>query len=152
MKPIFSLLSLITALALPSLAAPSATVTDTLQQQWAKWRAGRPPHYTYELSYVCFCSPSDRWRVEAEGDSVIRVVPIGGNLGYWPTLQSYSIDSVFARIRRDIDTKPAHIHIGYDETYGFPASAMVDPDAGMADEEYGYAVSNFKLVPLSTLK
>lgn len=124
----------------------AATAYDSLAENFAKWKANRPVRFSYVYQRTCFCSTTPL-RIEVRDDSVIAGSP---NLNSDDSTQSitdpqfYFPDSVFARIKRDLDKKPVRAVIRYNAQLGYPESAYFDPSANVADEEYGYGMNAFK--------
>jgi hypothetical protein len=124
----------------------SATAYDSLEENYAKWKANRPGRYVYIYRTFCFCTYAPL-RIEARGDSVIAVSP---NLTSDDSTQSasnaqyYSPDSIFARIKIELDAKPFRTEIRYHAQLGYPERAYFDYSANVADDEHSYGMYDFK--------
>ena len=54
-----------------------------------------------------------------------------------------TVDQLFAAVHSINKDSVASFNVEFDSTYGYPASFYVDPNAQIADEEYGYNTKNF---------
>lgn len=129
----------------------SATAYDTLEANFQKWKANHPHEYAFTYSRTCFCI-NPVWRVEVKGDSVVRVANISSAPGTPSALESYSMDSIFARIKAGLDKHPAKAQIRYNARLGYPEEAGFDQAPNVADDEYSLGVSDFiAATPADTL-
>lgn len=121
----------------------SATAYDTLEANLQKWKANHPHEYAFTYSRTCFCN-NPVWRIEVKGDSVVRVANISPSAPGTPSaLESYSMDSIFARVKEGLDKHPAKAQIVYNARWGYPENAGFDPLANGADDEYYLNVFDF---------
>jgi hypothetical protein len=144
MKKTALFLVFLLSLAFPHRAA-SATAYDSLTENNAKWKANRPARYAYTYSRSCFCI-IDFVRVEVDGDSVVKVA-FKDSISIMPrTLNEpsyYSPDSIFARVKADLDKNPYGHDIRYNALLGYPESAGFDPKQNVADDEHTYVMDEF---------
>ena len=129
--------------------ALASTAYDSLTEYQAKWKASHPDRYAFTYENVCYCIPVS-WRVEMNGDSVVRISATSKYTGIDTTPpadpRKYSPDSLFARIKTGLDAKPYRTDIRYNPLLGYPESAYFDPLANVADEEYGFTMMEFETV------
>jgi hypothetical protein len=146
MVRIFSILSLLT-LALAGRSA-AADAYDTLEANRKHFKENHPYHYTFVYENSCYCRPKS-WLVEMAGEKVVQASIhhfVDDTTRPSADLQYFSPDSIFARVKAALDSKPARIDIRYDAALGFPAYVSVDPSARIADEEYGFGMDLFSVV------
>jgi hypothetical protein len=111
------------------------------------WKA--PPAYTYTYQRNCFCPPEWRGPFSVSADSasvvsVFRKLEGGDSVRITERLQSYSIDSIRAELNGKLAREHDTAIVRYDSLYGFPASAYIDFSHQMADEEYGFTITDFR--------
>ena len=151
----------------PTINANTVARKADLEKYRALWGAERPDAYTFEYQVDCFCPPETlaQVRITVEGTRVTRVeftqpTPVGGEewgsssgqdypankpfpaalLGDYPT-----IDSLLEKLEEDINSEPDLMWVGYDESYGYPLEASIDLWFEVADDEWSYRITNFRL-------
>jgi hypothetical protein len=123
------------ALLLAAGPAASATASDSLAENYAKWKANRPQSFAFTFVstvYLCHSCAGENWRVEQNGDSVVRVTFLSPMDPGWEK-QSYSIDTLFASIGKALDDG-RRVEVDYDARLGFPEKTTRYP---MPDPGYG---------------
>jgi Family of unknown function (DUF6174) len=130
----------------------SATAYDSLEENRQRWNANHPHEYAFTYRISCFCN-NPVWRVEVKGDSVVRVANISPSAPGSPSaLESYSMDSIFGRIKQGLDKHPARTQIRYNTRLGYPEQAGFDLASNVADDEYYISISDFiAATPADTL-
>ncbi len=110
-----------------------------------RWKAYGFQHYSIEQHPVCFCGlrPAN---VFVKDGIIIDVIRVSDSTSLSPSERSQfkTIDELFALIKNIHPESIAIFSVSYDSMFGYPTEIWVDPDAGVADEEYGYR--NEKLV------
>jgi|1185.fasta_scaffold58549_3 hypothetical protein len=161
--------------ALAATASPSPSVSPSrppsrppaqgpVARAWARWQQHRPADYRYRLALGCFCV---RWTydIEVRNGKVthVRVLDDHGRpvRGSGLEDQARTVDDLFAELlRAEGDPLPdgvtphgttfegpaAHLQATFDEKFGYPLTSYIDWSQQMADEESGYAVSNFEVL------
>lgn len=123
---------------------------DLLNKNKDLWESQSIGHYKLDQSKVCFCYFGDvghDWSIE------IRKAPdqfILFNNDLVPELPEFalSVDQLFAQIEKELkrDPFPYKVDIQYNSDYGYPEKFSVDIDKNIADEEYSFINSNFKIM------
>jgi hypothetical protein len=137
------------ALAILALAGrgSAATASDSLAENYAKWKAHRPQSFAFTYlrgEHLCHSCGTPIWRVEENGDSVVRVTPLsaipadpGGGL------QSYSLDTIFARIKTQIDAGHYRVEVLYNALLGFPEKVTFNHPPDVEFGTFIWSISDF---------
>lgn len=130
--------------------APSASgYTQNLQL----WQSKRIANYQIQIQRICFCVPeiTKAIVVDVRGGRVVSSryadgspIPASAAAHF---ANASTIDQLFALISNATNQRYAKVEATYNPTYGFPQSIYLDQDAMMADEEVGYSISNFRVLP-----
>lgn len=112
----------------------------------AKWRTSGATGYQYELAQSAGWTS---WR------GLISVT--GGEVTSYRTFERFppefgdpqipSVNELFARIADAIARDAFEIRVTWDRTLGYPVSGYIDLDDMIADEQSGWTVHSFTLVP-----
>jgi hypothetical protein len=108
---------------------------------YARWKAYDLSNYEMIQSLTCFCAYRGPYRVIVRSNRVTSVIDVTDGSILPPSRVQWvkTVDELFAIVRSIDPTAVAHFSVEYDRRYGFP-SFYVDPDANVADEEYGYSI------------
>jgi uncharacterized protein DUF6174 len=130
-------------------AACSPLANSELARNRETWQVANVRDYRFELSVVCFCGFTQKMplAIEVRGGQVVSMTYNDGT----PVeeqeralFQRYeTIDALFdytAGAMSDAD----EIHVGYDPTYGYPASLQIDFIKNAADDELSLLVQGFE--------
>jgi hypothetical protein len=121
---------------------------------WPTWTREPPAAYRFTFSRQCFCLPEDvgPFVVTIENGAVLsaRRRVSGGDTAAAGSLQSYALDSIWAQANRALAEPYTHAFIRYDSVWGFPDSFFVDKVMIMADDEYGFTVRDFTILPATS--
>jgi len=111
------------------------------------WEALNLRSYDYTLRISCYCldevtSPV-RVQVRAGGIASLSYVHNGE-----PVAEAYqgsfpTIDGLFAKLRDAFDSGADSVSVEYDSALHFPRAISIDYVLEMADDEIGYAASDF---------
>jgi hypothetical protein len=116
---------------------------EKLEAQREKWEDFKMTAYHIDQQLSCFCIQelTANFRVKVENNTIVAV----DDNPIQPDLHAHlmTIDATFDYVASKIKSKPDHIEISYDATYGFISSFYVDQSEMIADEEQGYTFSNF---------
>jgi hypothetical protein len=134
----------------------SSCVTDSQTRlNTAKWEREKLGlvSYSYKLTRRCFCIPEygGPFLIEATPHSVTKVRRIETGTEHDTVvvtvdIQSFSIDSLIADARVNLDSKPASANIRYHLAYGFPEHVYIDFSLTIVDEEYGWEITDFEAI------
>jgi hypothetical protein len=111
---------------------------------YARWRSYGFTDYEMLQTHNCFCAYRGPYKVIVRANRVVSVIDPSNGLSLPREIQAWfkTVDELFAIIRTIDPGTVAAFTVEYDQLYGIP-SFFVDPSAQMADEEYGYSVTNF---------
>lgn len=133
---------------------PSASPTPTpLAAAEARWKSKSLTSYSFIYEPNCFCVRTKLLVTVVDGAVIsVKAAPGQENIGepHVPAVgDAPSVEKLFADLHRAYDdAKPAaDVQVTYDAEYGFPATAFIDWDTAMADEETGYTVSELAATP-----
>lgn len=127
-----------------SLTSPRAGQLGQWVDQRAAWNSKHITSYDYTLRINCFCLfEGQPYRVQVRDGAITGVLKGDGSpadtltVRYIPT-----VDSLFATVRRALDSKEASVRVSYDQDLHYPTDVWIDwiPDA--ADDEIGYIASS----------
>jgi hypothetical protein len=128
-------------------APPSAPLTFSAARQ--VWTLLALPAYRFTLATVCFCVPESAIEVTVRDGKVSSAVHVDTRAPVSPerllTLPTLTVlfdigDDAYAR-------NAAQVRFTPNSRYGFLESIYIDYDVQMADEERGYQVSGFTVIP-----
>lgn len=118
----------------------------------ALWGRMEPVSYGYTVRHTCFCVGGPVY-VVADRDSVLTAkmegpAP-GDTLTDVPSPQDYSMEALFDEVEERLQRRHDSHRVSFDPAYGFPADIYIDFEKGVADEEYGLVITDFR--PLNPL-
>jgi hypothetical protein len=121
----------------------------------AKWSASKPATYEFTLQIICFCGPAPPGSepIVFRVNNGVGVLLTGARTALLRTrsladLDKYStVEKQFAFIRASLRERPYRAEIEYDPVLGYPRRMYIDPEQQIADEEYGFAIAAFAVLP-----
>lgn len=120
---------------------------DQLERAKERWAQAKLTSYEYVVQRGCFCRDVDPVRiVVANGQVVARVDTVTGQ----PVSSSQAsffpdVPGLFALIEDAYDRADA-INVSFDQTYGFPTSAVIDYVKNAADDELSLTAAHLRPV------
>ena len=114
-----------------------STISDPL----SRWHAYRITSYSLKQSLTCFCVGGGvTMRVVVKDNRIVNVLEIATGNSIPQNRREYykTVDELFTIAQGINPDSVAHFVIEYDQKYGLPTTLYVDPDEGVADEEFGY--------------
>ena len=128
-----------------------SSLADALRASRAAWASRNVSAYRYTLQISCFC-PEDTIRpvtIEVrDGVAVSRTYADDGTPANPETFARYdTTEKLFALIDEALDQKAARIDAAYDPTFGYPTEGYIDASEQIADEELGFSVRSFAIIP-----
>lgn len=123
---------------------------ELLKKNRKLWYNQGIDHYALDQSKSCYCyfeDGSDNWRLEVR-NSTNQFLKFNDELVEELPEYAASIEDLFDRIEMELkqDPFPFRIDIQYNTEYGYPEMFSIDKDQLIADEEYGYVNSNFRVI------
>lgn len=125
-----------------------AAQREAFQRARATWDRAAPRDYRYTVERICFCTPDYRGpvTVTVRGGVPVSVTGEGGGTAeQFGTMAT--IPLLFDAIGRELAGTPAELHAEYDPQRGYPTSFSVDPSRQIADDERGFRVTGFQVLP-----
>jgi len=61
-------------------------------------------------------------------------------------IQYSTVEKLFAVIRQAWTSRPSRMEVQYDQARGFPIRVCVDPAASTSDDEFGFVITDFKVL------
>src|SRR4051794_21917681 len=112
-----------------------------------RWAAVRPAAYSFTVHPVCFCAPGTIRVTVANGVATSRVFvetgePVPENL----FAELSTVDAMLATVDDAIRHDAASLDTAYDDR-GVPAHVRIDYRANVADEEFGWEVTDLTPAP-----
>ena len=136
----------------PATSAPQPP--DELARAEAKWQASRTNAYEFRFQYACnglipptpaSVQPGVLVRVKGGESRFLRTDSDAESLA--PDLVQYStVERLFAFIRTAWARTPSKMDVEYDQARGYPTRLCVDPAANVSDDEFGFLVTDFKVL------
>lgn len=115
---------------------------DAAREQWAEQALTR---YRYTARWTCFCAEDFVAEVAVEvQDGAVQSVSFTDpqRQGVVPSPERFrTMEGMFGYVQDAIYDDVANLNASYDAQQGFPSSVYIDPNAMMADEEYGFAIN-----------
>lgn len=106
--------------------------------------------YSYTVSISCFCSMD---YVGPNGIILVDGIVTKFNASdisvgdeNYDLAQSLGLDDLIAQAERNMDQDPVRETIEYHPTYGFISKCYFDISEQIADEEWGYTITDFKVL------
>lgn len=130
------------------LLSPSAQTTKDLAAARALWNAQGYSNYEFTLVRSCFCADRDPMHVTVANGVVIGVRREANLLVLIPEAEwSWypSIERMFAITAEELARPAAKVSAEFDSVRGYPHSIYIDQSISIADEEFGYAVTNVRV-------
>lgn len=120
------------------------TPSKDLEVNFKRWESLKIKNYQFEYTHNCFCSEEYRgpFKIEVKNGEVFSVNGVLGNGNSW--VQLPTIDSLFQYIEKSQLSDYETLTVKYDPNYGFPTEFWIDPNKMIADEEFGFSLSNFQ--------
>jgi uncharacterized protein DUF6174 len=150
-------------------ASGSVDPLEELVRAEAKWQASKTEAYEFRFQYACngllAPNPSDvppgmLFRVKDGESTYLRPgavpVPVAAEL-----VQYSTVEKLFAFIRKAWAARPPEpepsdvmrfnlprfrLDVQYDSARGYPTRLCVDPDAMVSDNEFGFLITDFKVL------
>jgi hypothetical protein len=124
-----------------------------LNKAEATWTARRPQGYEFTLDVRCFCPLAGHpvaFRVEGQKSQLLDDVDIRVR----PSYEYYNtIEKLLAILRREVTRSPFKMVVSYDENFGYPLQADLDPRQDIVDDELFFRVTTFKpAAPLPAIR
>lgn len=134
------------------LTACGASQRPALVHNRSLWESQAIQHYRFNLTVGCFCPWNALMPLTIEvknGEIISMVASNGGDIT--PYLDTFradaTIESLFDLVDSAISKRVYSLVVQYDPKYGFPASIVIDPSHMIMDDETGYYVTNFEVLP-----
>lgn len=134
------------------LTACSSQNRQAYDKNLALWKSKGVQHYRFDLKVGCFCPWTDLMPLTVEvsdGEIVSMASSNGGDIS--PFLDSFrphaTIEGLFATVYAAMSRGAYSLEVKYDGKYGFPTSIVVNPSKAVMDDETGYYVTNFEVLP-----
>jgi hypothetical protein len=134
-------------------AAAPQSVLDELGRAETKWKTSKIQAYQFRFQYACNGlipppppgAPPILFRVNNRISTSLRPgadpVAVPGEL-----VQYSAVENLFAFIREAWEKRPDRLEASYDEARGYPTRVCVAPAAVVADDEYGFLITDFKVL------
>jgi hypothetical protein len=123
-----------------------------LEQNKALWEEQQASHYQFQLGIGCFCPYYSQMPLTIEvrdGEAISVSAADGSDVA--PYLEQYSradtIEELFGIIESAQSGAADEVKVEYDPEFGYPVSIDIDYIKRAVDDEVGYHVSSFELLP-----
>jgi hypothetical protein len=131
---------------LPILLTFCTKSTDYEEYSWnqSKWNRKKIVNYEFTLKIGCFC-PQERVGphiIKVVNDEIVSVNDLPYDISKTGALMT--INQLFSYLKATIDGHPYKKTVEYNSVYGYPQNIYFDFNQGMADEEIGYQITDFK--------
>ena len=122
-------------------------VRDNLRKARQKWEAHRPASYEFTIEVKCFCygiaKTPPAFRVTA-GSSVAVSELTGPSAQFYASYNT--VDKLFSMIDRYLALGQDKTILQFDDEFGFPTVADLDPQRDVFDDELFLRVTNFRVI------
>jgi hypothetical protein len=145
--PVLALLTVFVAISCASSVPQELTAGEKL------WKDHGLKNYDFTIERQCFC-PED-WRgpvnIQVRNGAAVSVTYVSDGTAVTEGKfdNADTIDKLFTMLKNayagkgDFEQKADTINVAYDAQIGYPTTFWIDVSQMMADEEQGYAVTNF---------
>ena len=139
----------------PQPPAPTVNVNAgaaTLMQNQQKWDTLKITHYSMKLNVSCFCAFRSQMplSVEVNDGRVVSMLDSNGQsvAQFADTFDTYNtIEKLFSKLNDALNGGADKTTVEYDTDKGYPQSIYIDYIEKAADDEIGFTVSDFKVLP-----
>lgn len=131
----------------------SACSGRALQSNREKWDSQAVSHYRFNLSIGCFCPYHEIMplTVEVKNGQVVSMTDVNGQPLREELRANFdeaaTVERLFAIVEQAASGGADEVKVEYDAAYGFPASISIDYIEEAIDDEIGYTVFNFEVLP-----
>ena len=137
----------------PTPTPGSGVDLDRLQEELTSnrliWEAMGPDSYQFEFRRICFCirefvAPV---KIAVRGGTIVDVTFLESGLeAEEPDPETYeTIEGLLELLQEALDRKTFSLQVNYDPNFGYPTDADIDYDARIADEEFGFTVTDLSI-------
>ena len=108
-----------------------------------------PEEYTYEISTSCFCPIEyiGPHFLHIRGSQIVDYELLAdGMLQDSAFISTLTIEAITTRVNSILDQDPVVSNVETHPIYGFPVSAYFDISEMIADEEWGFDITNFEVI------
>ncbi|HJS18427.1 MAG TPA: DUF6174 domain-containing protein [Anaerolineales bacterium] len=146
------ILFILMAVVLTACASVGAASSEFDQAQ-DKWQEADISHYSFELTYSCFCAFTSDMPliIEVQDGEIVSMEYKNGNEidpASYELFEKYAtINRIFAELEMALNGGADSVTVTYDETYGYPTQVNIDFDQQVADEEIYLTISNLEVLP-----
>ncbi len=108
-----------------------------------------PTEYSYELQISCFCIINyvGPHKIRIKNNVIVDYELVSGEeQDPQLDLTQFTIDALAKRVDELLAQDPVSKDIELHPDYDFPMSVYIDVDERIADEEFGYQITNFKVI------
>jgi hypothetical protein len=120
---------------------------DRLGDARRQWEKKAISDYSFTYRGLCFCiqPATDSVRVVVRADTIESLTYIRNGQPVEPQWRTLfrTIPQLFDFIDSAYVAKAAKLGVTFDKTYGYPASADIDYNVNVVDEEYGFRITSF---------
>jgi len=128
---------------------PGSETRAQMLSQRQLWESQGITSYRYGYRRACFCGDVNALEIDVANGAVAaaRYADDGAPVTsiYQSTLPT--IDDLFDIIEEALDSRADALRVTYHPTLGYPTEISVDYRFVVADDEFGYAISNLILLP-----
>lgn len=115
-----------------------------LEMMQSLWESQDLDDYRFQFQWNCFCTTEyiETVWVTVEDGEITSIEAVDPNFeGELPAMSEYrTINGLFDLIREGTENQAYQIQVSYNDTFGYPASAYIDYDMEIVDEERGFSV------------
>lgn len=134
--------------------SPLGPEGDRLEEARERWRSLELTSYRFVYSASCFCGPTAIQPVEVrvvDGEvasitSVATGEPVRPAAPGEDPFEVLTVERLFAFLLESLEGDPAVFEATYHPVLGHPRSVFVDFEAQVADEEFGFEVSDLSVL------
>ena len=121
---------------------PSTRLDARVAEAQRRWSQLRLRSYSFVFHQTCFCRLYNV-RVTVRDNVVVGISPLDGvHTLEWDPSRVGTIPQLFERLQRAIAAPHNSIEARFDAVTGAPTSVYVDPERNIADEEWGWTISD----------
>ena len=143
MRGLVTALIVMSCLVLETPASIDSTETqEQLNHNRSKWTSKNIKDYQYTFNWSCFCPPEhNKAVIISVRNGVLASIKYADGSGAvdkskYPNYRT--IDGLFEFVQDAINRKAYRMTVSYDTNLGYPASASIDYDQRIADEEKSF--------------
>lgn len=114
-----------------------------IEDPFERWQAYGLVDYVIEQERGCFCFDVQFYKYIIKNKEIIEVLNLDNEETDEDSI-GLTVEALFELSNSLDSTNIDYYFVNYDSTFGYPSFIYIDPESGLADEEYFYSTRNLE--------